>query len=353
MTEAVVPHDRMLQLAPPYPPPVAIPIGLSFRHIVVSLDGSPLAERSLPYLLALARAGTARLTLLQVLQQPHGRISSRGVDPVEWEMTRAGGQSYLAAIAERLRAHGVESCIELVQGATAEQIAAFVLHAAVDLVVMTSHGEGGFSVHWARGSTAQKVIATATTSMLIVPTHAAAGPPEDEVRLKRMLLPLDCSRRAECILPAAIALAHSHDAELILAHVVPEPEMPRRMGPSREDRELAHDVVERNRREATRYLHEIQNRLAGDSSRIQVRLCVGSNRAQTLRELAEREEIDLVILAAHGNTGDAHQRYGSLAAEFLHKGYGPVIILQDLICLDDPADARADPSRAWRRDGRT
>jgi nucleotide-binding universal stress UspA family protein len=256
MTDALVTHDRMLHFVPRFPPALATPIGLSFGHILVPLDGSPLAERSLPYLPALARAGTARLTLLHVLQQDHGRIGSRAVDAVEWEIARAGGHSYLAAIAARLRAHGVESRIELVQGATAEQIAAFVAQDAVDLVVMTSHGEGGVSARWARGSTAQRVFGTVATSILVIPTHALAGPTEDDVRLKRMLLPLDCSRRAECILPAATALAHSHDAELILAHVVAEPEMPRRMGPSREDLELAHDVVERNRREATRYLHE-------------------------------------------------------------------------------------------------
>lgn len=338
MTDALVTHDRMNRLAPQYPSPLPTPTRLTFRHILVPLDGSLLAERSLPYLLAVARAGTARLTLLQVLQQPHARFGSRGVDAIEWEMTRAEGQSYLAAIAGRLRAHGVESHIELVQGATAERIGSFATHGAVDLVVMTSHGEGGVSAHWARGSTAQKVIAAATTSILVVPTHAAAGPPDDEVRLQRMLLPLDCSRRAECILPAATALARAHDAELILAHVVPEPEMPRRMGPSRADIELAQNVVERNRQEATRYLRETQKRLAGDSSRIEVRLCVGSNRGQRLRELAEREEIDLVILAAHGNTGDAHLRYGGLAAEFLQQGYGPVIILQDLARLAEPHD---------------
>jgi nucleotide-binding universal stress UspA family protein len=338
MTDALVAHDRMIRLAPQYAPALATPARLTFRHIVVPLDGSLLAERSLPYLLAVARAGTARLTLLQVLQEPHARIGSRGVDAVEWEMTRAEGQSYLAAIAARLRAHGVESHIELVQGATAEQIERFATHGAVDLVVMTSHGEGGVSTHWARGSTAQKVIATATTSILVVPTHADAGPAADEVRLQRMLLPLDCSRRAECILPAATALARTHDAELILAHVVREPEMPRRLGPSRADIELAQNVVERNRHEATRYLREIQTRLAGDTSRIQMRVCVGSNPAQALRALAERERIDLVILTAHGNTGDAQQRYGGLAAEFLQVGYGPVIILQDLARLSGRHD---------------
>jgi nucleotide-binding universal stress UspA family protein len=341
MASVLAAHDQPIRPAPQDGPQRAAPAGLIFRHVLVPLDGSPLAERSLPYVLAVARAGTARLTLLQVLQQPATGVGSR-VGAVEWEMIRVEGQSYLAAIAGRLRAHGVESHIELVQGATAEQIETFAARGAVDLVVMTSHGEGGVSSNWARGSTAQKVIATARTSILVVPTPAGAGPMEDEVRLRRMLLPLDCSRRAEFILPAAIALARRHDAELILAHVVLEPEMPRRMGPSREDVELAQNVVERNRREAARYLREIQSRLASDSSRIQIRLCVGSKRAQALHELAQRERVDLVILAAHGSTGDAHQRYGGLAAKFLQEGYGPAIILQDFTGLGAPAERWSD-----------
>jgi nucleotide-binding universal stress UspA family protein len=144
------------------------------------------------------------------------------------------------------------------------------------------------------------------------------------------MLPLDCSQRAECILPAAIALARTHDAELLLAHVVPEPEMPRRMGPSQEDLELARRLVERNRQAAQRYLRDVQSRLARVSDRVQVRLCVAPRRAQALRDLAQREGVDLVILSAHGSTGDAHQRYGAVAAEFIQAGYGPVIILQDL-----------------------
>jgi nucleotide-binding universal stress UspA family protein len=163
-----------------------------------------------------------------------------------------------------------------------------------------------------------------------------------------MLLPLDCSARAECILPAAIELARSHDAELVLAHVVPEPEMPRRMGPSREDQELARQVVERNRREAMRYLRELQNRLAVHYNRVQVRLCVASKRAQTLRELAEREAIDLIILAAHGSTGDTNQRYGGVAAKFVYEGYGPVIILQDLAGLTNHDPQLTAPPPAHR-----
>jgi len=329
VTDWVMADDARVEPAAPDASALATAPFSTFQHVVVLLDGSSLAEHSLPYLIAVARAGVAKLTLFQVLQQPHAHIGSRGVDALDWEMTRAVGQSYLAAIAARLRAHGVHSQVELAQGATAEQIERFAAQGDVDLVVMTSHGEGGVSSQWARGSTAQKVIATGGTSILVVPTHANASSPLDEVQLRRMLLPLDCSQRAEYILPAAIGLARATDAELILAHVVCEPEMPRRMGLSQADTELAQLVVQRNRQEAERYLHEIRTRLTSDSSRIQLRLCVGTHRGQALRELAEREVIDLVILAAHGSTGAAHQRYGGLATEFLHEGHSPVIILQD------------------------
>lgn len=326
MTEELVAHDRELRLAS------QAPLGLAayptFQHVAVLLDGSSLAERSLPYLLAVAHAGASTLTLLQVQQQPQAHSGARGVDAVEWEMGRAEGQSYLAGIAARLQARGVASRIELAQGATEEQIERFAAGGDVDLMVMTSHGEGGVSPHWARGCTAQKVIGTGTTSLLVVPAQAAAQ--EGIATLRRILLPLDCSQRAECILPIATALARSHDAELLLTHVVCEPEMPRRMGPSRADLELAETIVEGNTRAASHYLRELQGRLISDSNRVTVRLCSGTDRAQAVRELAHREAIDLIMLAAHGGTGDAQQRYGALATALLQHADVPVLVLQDL-----------------------
>jgi nucleotide-binding universal stress UspA family protein len=226
-------------------------------------------------------------------------------------------------------AQDVDTQVEMVQGRAAEQITLFAKRLPADLIVLARHGDSG--VHaWAMGGTAQKIVAGAPTSMLIVPAEERGVSAPLTVQLRRMMLPLDCSQRAECILPAATALARTHDAELILAHVVPEPEMPRRMGPSQADLALARRLVERNRQAAQGYLRDVQSRLSSVSDRVQVRLCVAPRRAQTLHDLAQREGIDLVILSAHGSTGDAHQRYGTVAAEFLQAGYGPVIILQDL-----------------------
>lgn len=353
MTDALVEYDRAAQRAatPEASSTIdAAEIGLALRHIVVALDGSTTAECVLPYVVAIARETDARVTLLRVLEVGGGTASARQhIDAVEWEMARAESHAYLSSVAARLQAEELSPAVELVQGRAAEQITLFAKRQAVDLIVLATHGDGGVDPV-SLGSTVQKVIAGAPTSMLIVPGADRPAAAPLTVRLQRMLLPLDCSQRAECILPAATDLARRHDAELILAHVVAEPEMPRRMGPSQEDLELAQRLVDRNRRAAQRYLRDLQARLAGVSERVQVRLCVAPRRAQTLHDLAQREGIDLVILSAHGSTGDAHQRYGALAAEFLQAGYGPVLILQDLgaVMRDErPPDApRSDRTDA-------
>ena len=347
MTDALVEYDRGVQRPSTSESFSSDPaeIGLALRHIVVPLDGSKLAECVLPYVVAIAGDSDGRVTLLHALEV-EGAMSHH-IDAIEWEMARAESHAYLASVATRLRAEGVDAQIELVQGRAAEQITLFARHQAVDLIVLATHGAGG-DYAWTLGGTLQKVIAGAPTSMLIVPAVDRPDSAPLSVPLRRMLLPLDCSQRAECILPAATALARRHNADLVLAHVVPEPEMPRRMGPSQEDLELAERLVERNRRAAQGYLRDVQSRLARVSDRVQVRICVAPRRAQTLHELAEREDIDLVILSAHGSTGDAHQRYGAVAAEFLQAGYGPVVILQDLgaSVRDEPAPEAPRADRA-------
>jgi nucleotide-binding universal stress UspA family protein len=73
------------------------------------------------------------------------------------------------------------------------------------------------------------VVARTHASLLVVPAHGADGQRDGALLLRRILVPLDCSPRAEWVFPLATALARAHDAELILAHVVPEPEIPRRL----------------------------------------------------------------------------------------------------------------------------
>lgn len=303
---------------------------LSIRHVLVPLDGSPLAECALPWAVAVAQALGARMTLLRVLERPAiSSATSHHHDAVDWEMRRAEAQSQLSRIDRDLKARGLTLTVELTEGRPAEQIINFARAQHVDLIVLSSHGEGGLT-GWALSSTALMVIARTHASLLVVPAHSAEGQRVGELRLRRVLVPLDCSPRAECVLPLATALARAHDAALILAHVVPEPEVPRRLPPSAEDLAVASQLTERNRREGERYLGGLRDRLVEQKVRVGTRLVASSRRAQAIRAMADDADVELVMVSAHGRTGDARDRYGNVAARLFEQATRPLIVLQDL-----------------------
>ena len=311
--------------------------GLTVRHMLVPLDGSPLAECVLPWAIAVAQVFAARVTLLRILEAP--AVTGHRHDAVDWQIRRTEAHNRLVKLGHQLTACGVTSAVELLEGRPAEQIINFAGRHDVDLVVLSSHGEGGLS-GWILSSTAHMVVARARSSVFVIPAHAAETRPAGELRFQRILVPLDCSPRAECVLPLAVALARAHDAELILAHVVPEPELPRRMPASPEDTAIASRLTERNRLEAERYLGELQCRLAGQALRVGVRIVVSHRRAPAIRALADEADADLIVACAHGRTGDAGERYGTVAARLLAESSRPIVVFQDL------GGAGREPTRA-------
>jgi len=298
---------------------------IRMQRILVPLDGSKLAEQALPYAAAVSKANLPHVTLLRVLELGRGAVP----DAFEWEIARREGLAYLAGVQSALKALGVSADSEVLQGRAAEQIMHTAVTRQIDLIVMTSHGEGGVG-QWALSSTVQKIVSGGTTSVLLVPTRDGAVHDLPEFRLHKVLAALDCSQRAECILPTATGLARAHNAELILAHAVTEPEVPRPLSPSSRDLSLVRELTERNHREATRYLEELQRHLASTVPLIQVRTMVSAHSAMALRDLAAQEGADLVLLAAHGISGDAATPYGTVATRLLQEASVPTMVVQDL-----------------------
>jgi nucleotide-binding universal stress UspA family protein len=57
---------------------------------------------------------------------------------------------------------------------------------------------------------------------------------------------------------------------------------------------------------------------------------VSDNAAAALHQLVEEEEVDLVLMAAHGYSGEATWPYGSIALNFIAYGSEPLLIIQDV-----------------------
>ena len=62
---------------------------------------------------------------------------------------------------------------------------------------------------------------------------------------------------------------------------------------------------------------------ARSSSRTEIRIVVSPRRARSIRALAERENVDLVLVSGHGKSGDASERYGGIAARLIQESGRP------------------------------
>jgi nucleotide-binding universal stress UspA family protein len=104
-----------------------------FNRILLPLDGSPLAECTVPHALALAQLSDAEVILLHVLAERGGE---RGVDPIQWHLRQATAQSALDDTCQRMAASGVRSTSLLVAESPTKCILEQAEKLNVDLIVI-------------------------------------------------------------------------------------------------------------------------------------------------------------------------------------------------------------------------
>jgi len=299
-------------------------------HILVPLDGSSLAECVLPHVVLFAKVFGCKVTLIQALEPNHGFEKDRGIDPLDWLIHKNKAEVYLSGVVSQLQKAEIEAKSQIVEGQAAEAIIDFTQKNEVDLIALSSHGLSGIS-GWNVSSVVQKVMLCSYRSILLIRAYQSDVNREyKDFRYNRILLPLDGSRRAEYAFPLAINLASNLKAQLLLAQVVVQPEMPRQVPLTQEDTELSNRIVDRNRSVAVQYLEHLQVQLSDRKVDIQCRLMVGEHPISILHSLISTEKIDLMFLVAHGHTGDLKWPFGSVTTSFIAYGTSTLLIIQDL-----------------------
>ena len=323
------------------------------RHLL-PLDGSRLSEEAVPHAVALAKALGAEVVLFRVIDSdlPYGEGLS---DSVASRLARAEAAAYLAEWKAKVEEAGIPATAEVREGKAAEQVLECVRRRCADLVVLAAHGDGGED-EFAVGSTAQKVISSGAVSFLLVRPAAGEAPRPDGVRYRRVLAPVDVSGRGDWALRTAASIAKAQGGRLVVAHVVPVPEMPGRVPPSPEDLRLRDRVVARNRAEAEAYLEEAAARHAGPGLKVATRIAVSDGVHRTIAGIAAEEGADLVVVSAHGRgcSGDAGPApYGRVATGLIGLRMAPLLVLQDLPRAASAPDAPealrlgSEPAARW------
>lgn len=293
------------------------------ERIMVALDGSRLAEQTLPFASAMARAFDAEIILLRVVETPPG-ATGRALDSFDWRMERTQAITYLQEVKRRLRDEGLQVDLDVTAGRACEEILEMAQARDVDLLVLGSHGIGGLTdFHLA--STAHKVVFASGTSVLVVPAREVA--PADKP-FASVLVPVDCTSHSDWSVALSARLARSEGVELSLVHVVRTPQLLDPQGTARE-RQVVEELVTMNRAAAARYVEDLKRRLEVPEMPILTHVEVADEIAPVLERQATAEKRPLLVMSTRGGARFDDGPFGSLVAVMLGITAHPVLVLRE------------------------
>ncbi len=294
-----------------------------FRHLLVPLDGSRLAEAAFPAAVSLAETLGARVTLFHVMergapQEIHGERHLTSAEEARAYLDEAA-MAFPAGIAVERHVHTGEV------DDVARSIVEHAVELGSDLIVMCTHGRGGLR-GFMFGRIAQQAAGLGLTPVLLVPPAASGAPAAFSCR--RMLVTLDGNPEHEEGLTVAAGLAKICGALLHLVMAVHtidtlsgEQAAAAKMLPGTTKAML--DLAEKDAEEyLQRHIGALQ--AAGLAASADVRR---GDPSAVIVAAAERTESDLIVLATHGKAGMEAFWSGSTTPNVTSRSAVPLLLV--------------------------
>jgi nucleotide-binding universal stress UspA family protein len=147
---------------------------------------------------------------------------------------------------------------------------------------------------------------------------------------KKILVPLDGSLLAECVIPHLEALAKASDGEVELISVIEPVEIPTRGKIALSEDDLK-QINREAKKEAHNYLDQIAVRLSKSNIRVHPIILSGKP-AESLIDYIADNDVDLLIMATHGRSGISKLFWGSIAEKVLRAVSIPVLLVKIANC---------------------
>jgi nucleotide-binding universal stress UspA family protein len=297
-----------------------------FRHLLVPLDGSSMAEGALPAAAQLARKNGARLTLVHVVE----RNAPSEVHSDRHLVGAPEAGAYLQELARRPLLAGlrVETHVHEVEVSdVARSISEHAAELAPDLVVMSTHGRGS-ARRMFFGAIGQQVIGLGDTPVLLLrPAEDAPGEGQ-ELHLRAILVPIDGDPAHERALPVAEELARSFTCRLDLLMVVPT--IGALSGLQAAASMLLPNAMraklEMDSASAFEHVQELGRALAARGVQTTSETSRGDP-ARAIISAARRLSSDLVVMGTHGRAGTDAFWEGSVAARVVSRVRAPLLLV--------------------------
>src|SRR5690349_11036543 len=294
--------------------------------ILVTLDGSPVAEAVLPYVRLLAarlRIPVELISVIDLTELARSAPASEALflDQLAEDETRRRRQ-YLEQFAPSF-ASGQIDC-RILKGNAESSIVEYAAQNPAAMIAMATHGRSGLN-RWLLGSVAEKVLRSTSNPLLLIratPTTRTDEP----VAIKSIMVPLDGSVLAETVLPPVSALAKKLDAEVVLfrAYNIPAGFYDAGGGFAIDlDRLLAQTEAD--------VLHYLEEKKAGLKKAGVGSVTIASRQGYDADEIinyAGNRPDRLIALCSHGRSGVRRWAVGSVAETVVRHCSSPVLVFR-------------------------
>jgi nucleotide-binding universal stress UspA family protein len=298
----------------------------TFRHILVPLDGSRLAESALTTSVWLARKMDAQMTVVHIIEKnaPSEVHSDRHL------VTPEEAAAYLQELSRLPALSGlrVETHVHTAEvGDVARSIAEHSAELVPDLIVMCTHGKGG-ARRLLFGDIAQKVISLGRTPVLMVRPSKETQVIGVARDFRTILVPINGDPGHEKGLPMATEIALSFHCRLHLLMVVPEL---RDLTGSKAATSFILPGATRLNLEmesagAQTYLDQRAAELKKEGVQAEYETSRGDP-ARAIIASARRLSADLVVMGTHGRAGADAFWAGSVAARVVAGIQAPLMLV--------------------------
>ena len=293
---------------------------MMIKNILCAIDRSPSSLQAFGYAIALARWQSARLNLLEVIEEapPPGVTRAPKSDSVPNE-TRTALERDLRRVLTARRASDVKVEIFMRKGKVVQEILAQAKASRSDLVVIGSHGRGGVQ-RLVLGSVAEKVLRLATCPVLTVRSGVRLAR-RSRSPFETILCPTDFSVAANKAVAYAKRLAQEADAKLIVMSAVEWP-----FGEAVMSGAVAElrKSIESNASEA---LTRLLPRPAANGPRAQAIVAIGKASAAIIK-VARARSVDLIVMGVSGRGALDVALLGSTTHHVIREGAWPVLTVR-------------------------
>ena len=300
---------------------------LNIKNILFPTDFSRCAVQALDHALFLAKYCQARLHIIHALvlhqDDPHNPAYHF---PDQKELHEKLGNIARESMGSNLRAskensEEVRVITKELRGFTAAEVILRYADANdIDLIVMGTHGRRGLDYLFL-GSVAREVVREASCPVYTIRESETAKLPS---QIDTILSPVDFSDHSGTAVSVAKEAAKLYNAKLQLLHIIED-----RIHPAFYDAgqeavwKLQADIAGRSQKVMKRIFTESPG--PGVQAEFKV---ISGHVVHEILEYAQKNGIDLIVIATHGLSGLKHFLLGSVAEKVIHRARCPVLLVK-------------------------